>query len=67
MYNLIHPAVRIASFLNKNISSLLTPSDNMSTIVSPVISSTTNCQSCPVTDLANNVTVQLHLQVGIII
>ncbi len=55
--------VRIGSFFYRNLSSLLPPRDNATSIISPVISSTTNCQTCPVTDLQENVTIQLHIEV----
>ena len=42
-------------------SDVLPPNDTSSSIISPVISSTTDCQSCPTTNLTS-VTVKLRLQ-----
>ena len=61
--------VRIASFLYRNLSSILPPRNNDTSIVSPIISSTIECQDCSVVtdDLSNNVTIQLQIEVTIIV
>ena len=60
------PIVRIGSIIFRNLSSLLPPRDSKSSIVTPVISSTTNCASelCPTEDLQQNVTIQLQVPVS---
>ena len=56
-------AIRIGSLFYQNLTNLLLPSDNQSAIVSPVISSTTNCRSCLSSKFNDNVTIQLHIEV----
>lgn len=53
----------MASFFFPNLSHVLPPLDTNNSIVSPVISSAIDCTSCPVTDLTENVTVQLTIYV----
>ncbi len=60
----VTPIVRIGSIIFRNLSSLLPPRDSNSRIVTPVISSTTNCKLCATKNLQQNVTVQLQVPVS---
>ena len=52
--------VRVASFYYQNLSNLLPPRNSSYQLISPVVSAITNCRSCPVTDLEEDVIVQFN-------
>ena len=56
-------AVKVVSFLYRNLSQLLPPGNNSTSIVSPIVSSTTDCQSCRNSNLKENVVVSLKIEV----
>ena len=60
---MIYHTVRVAFFLYENTSYLLAPEDNTTKIISPVISATTNCTSCPVTDFEQDILIVFDLHV----
>ena len=53
--------VRIASFIYQNMSSILVPRNTSLQLVSPVISATTNCEECNMTDLIEPVNITFSL------
>ena len=61
--HVIYHTVRVAFFLYENTSYLLAPEDNTTKIISPVISATTNCTSCPVTDFEQDILIEFDLHV----
>ena len=56
-------SVHIASFIHQNISDLLPPRVSENMIVSPIVSSITDCQNCDNSILMNNVTLMLQVKV----
>ena len=46
--------VRIASFIYQNMSSILVPRNTSLQLVSPVVSATTDCEECNMTDLKDH-------------
>ena len=53
--------VRIASFIYKNMSSVLVPRNSSLQLVSPVVSATTDCEECTTTDLTEPVTITFDI------
>ena len=54
--------VRIASFIYKNMSSVLVPcNSSLLQLVSPVVSATTDCEECTTTDLTEPVTITFNI------
>ena len=53
--------VRIASFIYQDMSSILVPRNSSLQLVSPVISATTNCEECNMTDLIEPVNITFSL------
>ena len=53
--------VRIASFIYQDMSSILVPRNTSLQLVSPVISATTNCEECNMTDLIEPVNITFNL------
>ena len=53
--------VRVASFYYQNLSNLLPPRNSSYQLISPVVSAITNCRSCPITDLEEDVIVQFNI------
>ena len=53
--------VRIASFIYQEMSSILVPHNTSLQLVSPVISATTNCEECNMTDLIEPVNITINL------
>ena len=52
--------VQVASFYYQNLSNLLPPRNSSYQLISPVVSAITNCSSCPITDLEQDVIVQFN-------
>ena len=53
--------IRIASFIYQDMSSILVPRNSSLQLVSPVISATTNCEECNMTDLIEPVNITFNL------
>ena len=53
--------VRIASFIYQNMSSILIPRNTSLQLVSPVVSATTDCEECNMTDLIEPVVIAFNL------
>ena len=53
--------VRIASFIYQDMSSILVPRNTSLQLVSPVVSATTDCEECNMTDLIEPVNITFNL------
>ena len=53
--------IRIASFIYQDMSSILVPRNTSLQLVSPVVSATTDCEECNMTDLIEPVVIAFNV------